>query len=80
MMGTSPKAYIQSFVEIKPLVLEEKFFEVFFHIWAPCHLGHLISIVSTNSHYLVPESLHIKFGLKWPMVSEKKPVLIFISK
>ena len=29
------------------------------------HLGHMTSIISANFHFLVPESLHTKFGSKW---------------
>ena len=34
MMGLRPQLYIQSFVEIGPLVPEKKIFEGFYHIWA----------------------------------------------
>ena len=30
------------------------------------HLGDVTTIVSINFHFLVPESLHIKFGFDWP--------------
>ena len=30
------------------------------------HLGHVISIISLNSNFLVPKSLHTKFCSKWP--------------
>ena len=29
------------------------------------HLGHVTSIMSSDFHFLVPESLHIKFGFDW---------------
>ena len=30
------------------------------------HLGHVTSIMYMDFHFLVPESLHTKFGSKWP--------------
>ena len=44
------------------------------------HLGHVTSIISSNFHFLVPESLHTKFGWKWPNGVLEKQVLIFICK
>ena len=29
------------------------------------HLGHVTSIMSLNFNFLVPKSLHTKFGSKW---------------
>ena len=29
------------------------------------HLGHVTSIMSTDFHFLVPESFHTKFGSDW---------------
>ena len=29
------------------------------------HLGHVTSIMSSNVHFLVPESFHTKFGSEW---------------
>ena len=29
------------------------------------HLGHVISIMLPNLHFLVPESFHTKFGSEW---------------
>ena len=29
------------------------------------HLGHVTSIMSTDFHFLVPESFHTKFGSEW---------------
>ena len=56
-----------SFVEIGPLVLEKKIFlRVFAIYWHGGHLGHVTSIITTDFHFLVPESLHIKFGSKRP--------------
>ena len=62
MMGWSPQLYIPIFVKIGPLVLE-KIFEGFFTIYGRGgHLGHVTSIMSSDFHFLVPESLHTKFG------------------
>ena len=47
------------------------------------HGGHLCNvtiIVSINFHFLVPESLHIKFGFDWPSGFWEKIVLIFKCK
>ena len=64
-MGRSPQCYIPSFVEIGPLV-PEKIFEGFFTIYGRGgHLGHVTSIMSSNFHFLVPESFHTKFGSEW---------------
>ena len=30
------------------------------------HLGHVTSIMLLNLNFLVPKSLHVKFGSKWP--------------
>ena len=62
-----------SFMEISPPVPERKIFEVFFTIYGHGgHLGNVTTILSINFHFLVPESLHIKFGFDWPSgVSEK---------
>ena len=62
MMGWSPRCYIPSFVEIGPPV-PEKIFEGFFPIYGHGgHLGHVTSIMSSDFHFLVPESFHTKFG------------------
>ena len=29
------------------------------------HLGHVTSIMSSDFHFLVPESFHTKFGSEW---------------
>ena len=44
------------------------------------HLGHVTNIMSLNFNFRVPESLHTKFGSKWPTGFVEKPVLIFICK
>ena len=46
---------------------EENIFEGFFTIYGHVgHLGHVARIMLTDFHFLVPESFHTKFGLKWP--------------
>ena len=63
MMGWSPQCYIPSFVEISPPVPEKKIFEGFLpYIACGGYLGHVTSIMSTDFHFLVPESFHTKFG------------------
>ena len=65
MMGWSPQYYIPSFVEIGPPV-PEKILEGFFIIYGGGgHLGHVTSIMSSDFHFLVPESFHTKFGSEW---------------
>ena len=39
---------------------EEDFWRVFIIYWHGGHLGHVISIMSSDFHFLVPESLHTK--------------------
>ena len=59
MMGWSPPCFIPSFVEIGPPVPEKKIFEAFFAInGRGGHLGHVTSIMSSDFHFLVPESFH----------------------
>ena len=41
----------------------EKIFEGFTIYGCRGHLGHVISIMSSDFHLLVPESFHSKFGL-----------------
>ena len=63
MMGRSLQCYIPSFMEIGPPVPEKKIFERFLTIYGRgSHLGHVISIMSSNFDFLVPESFHTKFG------------------
>ena len=63
MMGWSPRCYIPSFVEISLPVPEKKIFEGFFTIYRRGgHLGNVTSIMSSDFHFLVPESFHRKFG------------------
>ena len=44
------------------------------------HLGHVTSIMSINFHFLVPESLHIKWGFDWLSGFWEKEVLSFVCK
>ena len=41
---------------------EEDFLRIFTIYGRGGHLGHMTSIVSSNFHFLVPESFHTKFG------------------
>ena len=54
-----------------------RFFAIYGH---DGHLGYVTTIVSINFHFLVPESLHIKFSFDWPNGSLEKQVLIFKCK
>ena len=44
---------------------EEDFKRVFTICGHGGHLGHGTSIMSTDFHFLVPESFHTKFGSDW---------------
>ena len=81
MIGRSHRCHIPSFVEISPTVPERKIFEGFLsYDGHGSHLGNVTTIVSINFHFLVPESLHIKFGFDWPIGFWEKPVLIVKCK
>ena len=41
---------------------EENFYRVFTIYGHGSHLGHVTSIISSDFHFLVPESFHKKFG------------------
>ena len=43
----------------------EDFQRFFPYIWGGGHLGHVTSIMSSDFHFLVPESFHTKFGSDW---------------
>ena len=62
MMGWSPRYYIPSFMEIGLPVPEKKIFEGFLPYMGMGHLGHVTSNMSSDFHFLVPESFHKKFG------------------
>ena len=54
-------------MEISSPVPEKKIFEGFLPIYGHGgHLGDVTTIMSINFHFLVPESLHMKFGFDWP--------------
>ena len=53
---------------------EEDFGRIFTIYGHGGHLGHVTSIMSSDFHFLVPESLHIKFGFL------RKAKLSFVSK
>ena len=59
---------------------EKDFWRVFTIYGHGGHLGNVTTIVSINFHFLVPESLHIKFGFDWLSGFWEKPVLIFKCK
>ena len=64
MMGWSPRCYIPSFVEIG-LLVPEKIFEGFLPyvgVAAILVMWPASSIMSSDFHFLVPESFHKKFG------------------
>ena len=44
---------------------EEDFLRVFTIYGCGGHLGHVISIILMNFHFLVPESFYTKFGTEW---------------
>ena len=49
----------------RPATFPEKIFEGFFTIYGRGgHLGHVLSIMSSDIHFLVPESFHTKFGYR----------------
>ena len=43
---------------------KEEYFKAFYHIWARKPSGHTTNIILTYFHFLVPKSLHMKFGKK----------------
>ena len=59
---------------------EKDFWRVFTIYGHGSHLGHVTSIMSINFHFLVPESLHIRFGFDWPSGFWEKQVLSFVCK
>ena len=66
MMGSSPRCYIPSFMEIG-----EDFLNGFTIYGRSGHLGHVTSIMSSNFHFLVPDSFHKKMLQIGTVVSEK---------
>ena len=65
MMGWSPQCYIPSFLEIGPPVPEKIFLKGFTIYGRGGQLGHVTSIMSSDFHFLVPESFHTKFASDW---------------
>ena len=61
-------------MEIGPSFPEKKTFEGFLP-----YMGSA-AFLSSNFHFLVPESLHIKFGFDWPSGFFEKQVLSFVCK
>ena len=62
MISWSPQCYIPSFVEIGPQA-PEKIFEGFLPLYGHGgQLGHVTSIISSDFHFLVPESFHTNSG------------------
>ena len=50
----------------RPTGSRDEDFRGFYHIYGRgSHLGHVTSIMSSNLHFLVPESFHKNFGLEW---------------
>ena len=50
---------------IRPTGSGENFLLVFTILGHSGHLGHVTSIMSSDFHFLVPESLHTKIGSDW---------------
>ena len=48
----------------QPVGFKEDFLRVFTIYGHGRHLGHVTSIMSSNFHFLVPESFYTKFGLE----------------
>ena len=72
MIGWCPQCYIPILVEIGLPVPEKKVFEGFFTIYGHGgHLGHLTSIMSSDFHFLVPESFIQNLLQIGTVVSEK---------
>ena len=48
----------------RPAGAKVRFLKGFYHIWASSggHLGHMTSIMQSDFHFLVLESIHTKFG------------------
>ena len=72
MMDWNPRCYIPSSLDIGLPVPEYKIIEGFFTIHGPGgHLGHLTSIISSDFHFLVPESFHKNLVQIGKVVTEK---------
>ena len=53
---------------------EEELLRVFTIYGRGSHLGHVTSIMSSDFHFLVPESFHTKFGLDRHSSFHENPV------
>ena len=73
MMGWSPRCFIPSIVEIGLPVgfRRRRLLKVFTIYGHGGHLGHVTSIMSSDFHFLVPESFHKKLVQIGTVVSEK---------
>ena len=55
------------FCENRPAGSGEEYFRRVFTIYEHgSHLGHVTSIMSSDFHFLVPDSFHTKFSSEWP--------------
>ena len=63
--------YIPKTMEMGPMVPKKKIFKAFYHICAWKPSGHVTNIILPYFHFLVPKSLHTKFGQEGQEVSEK---------
>ena len=55
---------------------EEDFLRVFTIYEHGGHFGHVTRLIQICFHFLVPQSLHMKFVYKWPSGFREKQVLI----
>ena len=53
------------FRENRPAGSGEEDFRRVFTIWHGDHLSHVTSIMSSDFHFLLPESFHTKFSSEW---------------
>ena len=74
MMGWSPRCYIPNFVEIGLPVLEKQISKGFLPYMGMAG----IVVMSSDFHFLVPESFHTKFGSDPHSSFLENPVQIFI--
>ena len=80
MMGCSPRCFIPSFVEIGLPVPEMKFLKVFTIYGHGGHLGHVTTIMTSDFHFLVPESYQKKLVRIGKVVSEKIRFEFFVCR
>ena len=77
MMGSGPKCYIPSFRGNRPAGSGD-FLQVFTIYGRGGYLGHVTCIISSDFHFLAPESFHAKFGSELHSSFRENPVLIFV--